>query len=69
MLFYASVSCILIFCTSDDLIKVILKKPDDLTKAVDYRLAYFIVTAFMLACIFGAIITGFFTFHIWLVVN
>lgn len=34
---------------------------------VSYRVAFFIVTAYVLACIFGFIITFFFFFHMWLI--
>ena len=36
---------------------------------VDYRTAYFVVTSYVLACVFGFIITGFFCFHMWQVSN
>ena len=36
---------------------------------IDSRLAYFIVTAYVLASVFGFIITGFFCFHLWLIKN
>ena len=69
MLFYASASCIFIFSTSVDLIRTLLRAPNDEDIVADARIAYFIVTAFMLSCIFGAIITGFFIFHIWLIIK
>mgnify|MGYP001003417434 CR=1 FL=1 len=64
MLLYASLSCILVVFTSDRVIAAVLSKED-----VDYRTAYFIVTAYVLACVFGFIITGFLCFHLWLIKN
>ena len=39
------------------------------TDNIDYPTAYFVVTAYVLACVFGLIITGFFCFHLWLINN
>ena len=51
-------------------IQAILGGPlNNLPLEVDSRLAYFIVTAYILALIFGFIITGFFCFHLWLLKN
>ena len=44
-------------------------QPKDPKVAIDYRVAYIIVTAYVLACVFGLIITGFFFFHMWLITN
>ena len=64
MLFYASITCQMIVFTSNRVLTLVLSKED-----VDYRIAYFIVTAYVLACVFGFIITGFFLFHLWLIHN
>ena len=70
MLFYASLSCIIIVTSSYGPIQAILGGPlNNLPLEVDSRLAYFIVTAYILALIFGFIITGFFCFHLWLLKN
>ena len=60
MLLYASLSCQVIVFTSNKLVSNVLSKSD-----VDYRTAYFVVTSYVLACVFGFIITGFFCFHMW----
>lgn len=69
MLFYASFSCNLIVSSSSKLVHGILSKDTASESKVDYRVAYFIVTAYVLACVFGFIITGFFTFHLWMISN
>ena len=70
MLFYASLSCIIIVTSSYGPIQAILGGPlNGIPLEVDSRLAYFIVTAYILALIFGFIITGFFCFHLWLLYN
>jgi len=69
VLFYASFLCILIVSTSAKLVRGILSKDTAEGAVVDYRTAYFIVTAYVLGCVFGFIITGFFLFHLWLISN
>jgi palmitoyltransferase ZDHHC2/15/20 len=64
MLFYASATCILIITTSYPVLGAVLSR-----EGIDYKLAYFIVTAYVLACVFGFLITGFFSFHLWLISN
>ena len=64
MLIYASACCIMIVSTSYPLVGKVLAQDE-----VNYYLAYFIVTAYVLACVFGFIITGFLTFHLWLISN
>ena len=64
MLFYASILCQMIVFTSNRVLMNVLSRDD-----IDYRTAYFIVTAYVLACVFGFIITGFFIFHLWLIYN
>jgi hypothetical protein len=54
----------MIVYNTNRLLIVTLSKDD-----VDYRIAYFIVTAYVLACVFGFIITAFFFFHMWLIHN
>jgi len=67
MLLYASQTCILIIVTTNRLVKKVLSQNKGAT--IDYRVAYFIVTSYVLACVFGFILTGFFTFHMWLIKN
>ena len=69
MLYYASSTCILIILTTNKLVKNVLAQPSSDGSSLDYRMAYFIVTSYVLACVFGFIITGFFIFHMWLIKN
>ena len=64
MLFYAAISCMMIVFNSYKVVRVVLQR-----ESVDYRIAYFVVTSYTLACVFGFIITCFFTFHLWLIKN
>lgn len=71
MLFYASITCGLIVFSTYPVVEAILTggyNNSDVMK-IDSRLAYFIVTAYVLASVFGFIITGFFCFHLWLIKN
>lgn len=62
LLFYCSVTCQTMIWTSNHLFQTVLHRED-----VAYRTAFFIVTAYVLACFFGFIITFFFLFHMWLI--
>ena len=64
MLFYASMTCIQIVVTTNKLVRMVLSQTES---KLDYRVAYYIVTSYVLACVFGFIITGFFIFHLWLI--
>lgn len=64
MIMYASLSCIMIVTTAYPVLGAVLSR-----EGIEYKLAYFIVTAYVLACVFGFIITGFFCFHLWLISN
>lgn len=64
MLLYTSLSCLLIVFSSYELVATVLQRED-----LDYRVAFFIVTAYVLACVFGFLITGFYFFHLWLILN
>ena len=64
MVFYASMSSIMIVTNTYRLLLVTLSKDD-----VNYKLAYFIVTAYVLACVFGLAITLFLGLHLWLIKN
>lgn len=57
-------SCIMIVSTSYPVLAAVLSR-----EGINYKLAYFIVTAYVLATVFGFIITGFLGFHIWLISN
>lgn len=62
LLFYCAVTCQTIIWSSNHLFQTVLHRED-----VAYRTAFFIVTAYVLACFFGFIITFFFIFHLWLI--
>lgn len=64
MLLYTSLTCLLIVFSSYPLVSTVLKRED-----LDYRVAFYIVTAYVLACVFGILITGFYFFHLWLILN
>jgi len=69
MLFYASLSCLMIVVTSKKVALAVISQPSIEKGYLDYRAAYFMITAYLLACVFGLIITAFLTFHIWLIKN
>lgn len=64
MLFYASATTILVVVTSYPVFIAIVAY-----EGIDIRIAYFVITAWLLAAAFCFIITGFFFFHLWLVGN
>lgn len=64
MLLYASNCLVLIVATSYKVMAAALTQAD-----VDYKVAYFVMTAYVLSAIFGFIITGFFWFHLWMIKN
>ena len=54
----------MIIYTTYQLVSTVLSRED-----VQYQVAFFITTAYCLACVFGFIITFFFLFHLWLISN
>ena len=62
MLFYTSLTSIQIVFTSAPLMQQVLN-----SETVDYKLAYFIITSYILASTLCFIITCFFIFHLWLI--
>lgn len=62
MLFYTSVSSMLIVFTSYPVMQETLN-----STTVDYRIAYYIITSYILASTLWFVITGFFIFHLWLI--
>lgn len=64
MLFYASVTSLIVVVTSYPVFLAALATPDMST-----GLAYFIVTAWILAITFCFVITAFLSFHLWLLSN
>ena len=63
MLFHCSMTCLLIVFTSYPVIGRSLSHPD----SFDYKVSYFIMTAYILACVLGFIISAFLTFHLYLI--
>ena len=64
MLFFASVTSMLVVVTAYPVFIAVLAQ-----ESMDAKLAYFIVTAWLLTCFFCFIITGFLLFHLWLLSN
>ena len=64
MLFYASLTCNLINFTSHNVVEAVLSRD-----GLSYGVSFYIVTAYVLSCVFGLIITAFFCFHVWLIYN
>ena len=64
MIFYASVTTLFICITAYPVFIAVLA-----SDSVDGKLAYAIVTAWILCAAFGLLITGFFCFHMWLLSN
>lgn len=64
MLFYASLTCIIVVVTSYPVFLAVLAHD-----GTDLRIAYFVITAFILAIALGILLTGFLSFHLWLLSN
>jgi palmitoyltransferase ZDHHC2/15/20 len=64
MLFYTTVTTWLIVGTTTPLLEGVMS-----CDAVDYRLAYYIITSYILSAALGLVITCFLIFHIWLIVK
>lgn len=64
MLFYTSVTCNVISMTSHRVVQAVLQR-----EGMPYGMQFYVVTAYVLACVFGIIITCFLLFHIWLISN
>ena len=64
MLFYTALTVWVIVFSSIPVLEGVMS-----CEAVDYRLAYYIITTYILAATLGIIITGFFSFHMWLIVK
>ena len=62
MLFYTSLTCLTIVCSSYSLVTTVLSR-----EGLDYKISFYIVTSYVLASVFAFIITGFFFFHLWLI--
>lgn len=64
LLFNTAITCQWIIFTSHSVFAAALSRSD-----IPYRTSFFICTAYVLACIFGFIITFFFLYHLWLISN
>jgi hypothetical protein len=64
MLFYASLTAIIVVVTAYPVFLAVLAHD-----GMDYKLAYFIITAYILAIALSFLLTGFFSFHLWLLSN
>mmetsp|Transcript_5375 Transcript_5375/g.8309 ORF Transcript_5375/g.8309 Transcript_5375/m.8309 type:complete len:106 (+) Transcript_5375:381-698(+) len=64
MLFYATVTCILVVVTSYPVFIAVLGR-----EGIDPKIVYFVVTVWLMTCVFTLIVTGFFSFHLWLMSN
>ena len=63
MIFNCAVTCILIITTSYPVIGRTMTNP----QSFDYIVAYFIVTAYILTCVLGLLISLFLSFHVYLI--
>jgi len=61
MLFYTTITTILIVSTAWPLMSAVLS-----SDTIDYKIAYYIITSYILTISLAFVITGFFGFHIWL---
>lgn len=62
LLFHGSISCNLIALTSYRIVEAVLQRDD-----IPYGLQFFVVTSYLLSCIFGLSITSFLLYHLWLI--
>jgi len=62
MLFYTVAACHMIIWTSWPLLVEVLS-----SDTIDYKIAYYVITSYILACTLGLIITGFLGFHLYLI--
>jgi palmitoyltransferase ZDHHC2/15/20 len=64
MLFYTALTVWVIVFSAIPVLEGVMS-----CETVDYRLAYYIITTYILAATLGLVITGFFSFHMWLIVK
>ncbi len=62
MVFYTTSTVWFIVCTTWQLLQQVLT-----TETIDYRIAYYIITSYLLSVVLGIVITGFSCFHLWLI--
>ena len=63
MLFHCSMTCLLLVFTSEPIVAHTISHPD----YFDYKVSYFVMTAYILASVLAFIISAFFLFHIYLI--
>ena len=63
MLFHCSMTTLLVVSTSYPILSRTMSHPD----TFDYKVSYFVMTAYILASVLCFIITAFFLFHIYLI--
>ena len=63
MLLHCSMTTLLIVSTSYPVIARTMSHPE----SFDYKVSYFVMTAYILACVLAFIITAFMTFHFYLI--
>ena len=64
MLFYTSVTVWILIWTSYPVVQEVMS-----SETVDYKLAYYIITSYILGTSLAVVISAFFSFHIWLILN
>lgn len=64
MLFYASLTGLIVVITAYPVFLAVLAHEN-----LDYKIAYFVITAYILAIALAFLLTGFFSFHLWLLSN
>ena len=62
MLFYTTFVVWFAVATTTKLIQEVLN-----TETIDYKIAYYLLTSYLLAVVLGIVVTGFFFFHLWLI--
>lgn len=62
MLFYTTFVVWFVVITTTRLMQEVLN-----TETIDYKIAYYIITSYLLAVVLGIVVTGFFSFHLWLI--
>jgi len=64
MLFYASLTALILVITAYPVFLAVLAHD-----SLDYKIAYFVITAYILGIALAFLLTGFFSFHVWLLSN
>lgn len=63
MILNTSITTILIILTSYPVLTRALTHPE----SFDYKVAYFVVTSYIMCCVLGLLLTAFLCFHIYLI--